>query len=157
MERFRMHDLGTASDYLGMVIERDTSTGTIAIHQHAYIQSILEKFRMEEAKPVATPIAMKLHKRRESEESCDKVLYQSMIGSLMYAMLATQPDLAHAVGVVSRYSHDPSREHMTAVKRIFRNIAGTHNWRLILGGATIGDDTGLVVYTDLDYAGDPDD
>ena len=157
MERFRMHDLGAASHYLGMVIERDTTTGTIAIHQHAYIQSILEKFGMGEAKPVATPIAMKLHKRRESEEACDKELYQSMIGSLMYAMLATRPDLAHAVGVVSRYSHDPSKEHMTAVKRIFRYIAGTRNWKLILGGATVDDDTGLVVYTDSDYAGDPDD
>jgi hypothetical protein len=98
----------------------------------------------------------KLHKKRDDEAACDRNLYQSMVGSLMYAMTATRPDIAYAVGAVSRYSHDPSELHAVAVKRIFRYLAGTRNMRLVLGGNN-SENSGLIVHTDSDYAGDPDD
>ena len=101
-KRFRMHDLGSVSFYLGMNIERNREHHTIDIHQHSYIRTILAKFRMDESRPVATPMAMKLHKRKPDEEACDPILYQSMIRSLMYAMTTTQPDIAYAIGVLSR-------------------------------------------------------
>ena len=40
-----------------------------------------------------------------------KVSYASAVGSLMYAMVCTRPDIAHAVGVVSRFLSNPGREH----------------------------------------------
>ena len=58
-----------------------------------------------------------------------------MIGSLMYAMTATRPDIAYAIGVLSRYNHDPSNERMVALKRVFRYLNGTKDWRLRFGGA----------------------
>jgi len=151
--RFQMHDLGTVSFYLGMNIERNRNLCTIDIHQHAYIKMILEKFGMDKAKTVATPIAIKLHKRTPDEEPCDQKLYQSMIGSLMYAIAATRPDIAFAIGVLSRYSHDPSKEHMVAVKRAFRYLNGTKHWKLRIGGES----NNIFCYVDSDYAGDPDD
>jgi len=124
-KRFRMHDLGSVSFYLSMNIERNQEHHTIDIHQHSYIWTILAKFRMGESRPVATPMAMKLHKRKPDEEACDPTIYQSMMGSPMYAMTATRPDIAYAIGVPSRYNHDPSNEHMVALKHVFRYLNGT--------------------------------
>jgi len=63
-KRLRMHDLGSVSVYLGMYIERNREHHTNDIHQHSYIRTILAKFRMDESRPVPTPMAMKLHKRK---------------------------------------------------------------------------------------------
>jgi hypothetical protein len=162
-KRFRMHDLGSVSFYLGMNIEHNRELHTIDIHQHSYIRTILVKFKMDESRPVATPMAMKLHKRKPDEEACDLTIYQSLIGSLMYAMTATRPDIAYAIGVLSRYNHDPSNEHLVALKRVFRYLNGTKDWRLRFGGA-LGESTlggegegALRCYVDSDYAGCPDD
>ena len=127
-KRFRMHDLGSVSFYLGMNIEHNREHHTIDIHQHSYIRKILAKFRMDESRPVATPMAMKLHKREPDEEACDPTIYQSKIGSLMYGMTATRPDIAYAIGVLSRYNHVQSNEHMVALKRVFRYLNGTKDW-----------------------------
>ena len=54
-----------------------------------------------------------------------KVPYASVVGSLMYAMVCTRPDISQAVGVVSRYMHDPGKEHWQAVKWILRYILNT--------------------------------
>ena len=127
-KRFRMHVLGSVSFYLGMNMERDREHHTIDIHQHSYIRTILAKFRMDESRPVATPMAMKLHKRKPDEEACDPTIYQSMIGSLMYAITATGPVIAYAIGVLNWYNHDPNNEHMIALKCVFRYLNGTKDW-----------------------------
>ncbi|XP_047334054.1 secreted RxLR effector protein 161-like [Impatiens glandulifera] len=81
------------------------------------------------------------------------VPYASAVGSLMYAMVCTRPDLAHAVSVVSRFMGDPGKEHWQAVKRIFRYLRGTSDIGLSYGG----DSQCLVSgYSDSDYAGDVD-
>jgi hypothetical protein len=153
-KRFRMHDLGSVYFYLGMNIQRKWEHHTIDIHQHSYIRPILAKFRMDESRPVATPMAMKVHKRKPDEEACDPTIYQSMIGSPMYAMTASQPDIAYAIRVRCRYNHDPSNEHMVAFKRGFRYLNGTKDWRLPFGGALGGEAEGaLRCYVDSDYAG----
>ena len=157
-KRFQMHDLGSVCFYLGMNIERNREHHTIDIHQHSYIWTILAKFRMDESIPVATPMAMKLHKRKPNEEAYDPTTYQSMIGRLMYAMTAIRPDIAYAIGVLSRYNHNPSNEQMIAFKRMFWYLDGTKDWRLPFGEALGGEAEGaLRCYVDLDYAGCPDD
>jgi hypothetical protein len=55
-----------------------------------------------------------------------RVPYSSTIGSLMYVMVCTRPDIAHAVGVVSRYMNNPGKEHWEAVKWILRYLRGTN-------------------------------
>jgi hypothetical protein len=152
--RFRMHDLGSVSFYLSMNIERNREHHTIDIHQHSYIRTILAKFRMDESRPVPTPMAMKLHQRNPDEEACDLTIYQSMIGSLMYAMTATWPDIGYAIGVLSWYNHDPSNEHMVDLKRVFQYLNGTKDSRLRFGREAEGT---LRCYVNSDYAGCPDD
>jgi len=134
-KRFWIHDLGSVSFYLGMNIEPNREHHTIDIHQHSYIRMILVKFRTDKSRPVTTPMVMKLHRRKQNEESCDPTIYQSVIGSVMYPMTATRHDIAYAIGVLSRCNHDPSNEHMVALKRMFGYLNSTKNWRLRFGGA----------------------
>ena len=112
---------------------------------------------MKEAKPVAVPLGaqFKLKKAKLSEaETCEmkKVSYASAVGSLMYAMVCTRPDIAYAVGVVSRHLSNPSREHWQAVKWILRYLKGTSKLCLCFGGSK----PILSCYSDADMAGDPD-
>ena len=81
-----------------------------------------------------------------------KFPYASAVGSLMYAMVCTRPDIAHAVGVVSRYMNNPGKEHWMAVKWILRYLRGTTNQALCFGGSNIA----LQGYVDADMAGDRD-
>jgi len=75
---------------------------------------VLKRFNMHNTKPVSTPFAshFKLSKEmcpktQENMDYMSKVPYASVVGSLMCAMVCTRPDIAHAVGVVSRYMNDP--------------------------------------------------
>jgi hypothetical protein len=87
---------------------------------------------MEECKLVKVPIpvGVKLStdhctKTHEEEEDMSCVPYESAVGSLMYAMVCTRPDIAHTVGVLSRYMSKLGKEHWTTVKRVFRYLHGT--------------------------------
>jgi len=114
-ERFRMHDVGSVSFSLGMNIERNREHHMIDIHQHSYTRTLFAKFRMEESRPVATPMAMKLHQRKPDEEACDLTIYKSTTRCCMYTMAATRPDIAYAIRVLSQHNPDPSNEHMVAL------------------------------------------
>jgi hypothetical protein len=80
-----------------------------------------------------------------------KTEYQSAVGTLMYAMLGTRPDIAYAVSSVSRYAANPTKAHMAAVKRIFSYLRGTIDLQLTFRGEL----TDLVGYSDSDWGGDP--
>jgi transposase InsO family protein len=165
--RFDMHDLGQASFYLGMQIEFDG--GYVYLSQQAYLEKVLERFGMKDVKPVAAPMHTKEYKkkmvRRElsGEEPCDKTLYQSKLGSVMYLMTSTRPDICFTVGVLSRFSSDPGVSHMRAMDRLLRYLAGTKHLRLRLGGpdSSMGKrgpgGADLAAYADADYASSRDD
>jgi hypothetical protein len=115
---FEMKDLGAAKTILGMEITRDMKSGLLFLSQHGYIQKVLRHFNMHDSKPVSTPIAphFKLSSSQgpstDSEfEYMSKVSYSSVVGSLMYAMVCSCPDLSYAMSLVSRYMTNPSKEH----------------------------------------------
>eukprot|EP00253_Pinus_taeda_P007700 PITA_07700 len=112
-----------------MRITRDSENRKLTLSQNEYIQKVLKRFNMHNAKPVSTPFAsyFKLSKEmcpktQEDMDYMSKVPYASTVGSLMYAMVRTRPDIAHAVGVVSRYMNNPGKEHWMAVKWILRYL-----------------------------------
>ena len=112
---------------------------------------------MQNAKPVSTPLAnhFKLSKEmcpktEEEIEYMSKVPYSSAVGNLMYAMVCTRPDIAHAMGVMRRYMKYTSKEHWKAVQWILRYLIGTTSHALCFGGL----DTILEGYVDADMAGD---
>ena len=81
-----------------------------------------------------------------------KVSYQSAVGSLMYAMVCTRPDIAYAVGVVSGFMSNPGEAHWAVVKWILRYLRDTSKLFLCFGNG----DPVLQGYGDADYAGDRD-
>ena len=115
---FAMKDLGAAKKILGMRITRDMKNWKLTLSQGEYIEKVLERFIMQNGKLVSTPLAnhFKLTKEmfpktQEEIEYMSKVPYPYVIGSLMYAMVCTRPDSAHAVGVVNRYMNNPGKQH----------------------------------------------
>ncbi|KAJ9536138.1 hypothetical protein OSB04_un000681 [Centaurea solstitialis] len=157
---FEMKDLGAAQKILGMEIVRDRKSCTLRLTQGEYIQKILKRFNLDGAKTSSTPLPKHI---KISSEDCPKddkekaemlkVPYASAVGSLMYAMVCTRPDLAHCVGVVSRFLANPGRSHWTAVKTAFRYLKGTEAHGLIFG---LHNDCEIVGFCDSDYAGDRD-
>ena len=88
------------------------------MHQKQYILKMLEKYKLKDANPVSTPADsnVRLHKDDRVSKTVDSVMYQSMVGSLLYAAIAMRPDISHAVGVISKFSSKPTEAHLTAVK-----------------------------------------
>ena len=114
---------------------------------------------MKNVKPVSKPLPchMKLSKKmsstaREEIENMVKVSYSSVVRSLMYAMVCTRPDISHAVGVVSKFLKNPTKEHWEAVKWILRYLRGSSDECLCFGASN----SMLKGYTDADMAGDLD-
>jgi hypothetical protein len=115
---FAMKDLGAAKKILGMRITRDGKNHKLTLSQGEYIEKVLERFRMQNGKLVSTPLAshFKLTKGMcpqtlEEIEYMSNVPYSLAVGSLMYEIVCTRPDIAHAVGVVRRYMNNPGKEH----------------------------------------------
>ncbi len=156
---FEMKDLGAAKQILGMRISRDKQGGILQLFQAEYICKVLQRFNMRDAKPVKTPLAshFRLSKEQcpETDEEKDfmaRVPYASTIGSLMYAMVCTRPDISHVVGVVSRYTSNPGKQHWEAVKWILRYLRDTTEKCLTFKK----DELKLEGYVDSDFAGEVD-
>ena len=159
-KRFDMKDLGEVHFCLGIQVTRNRQERTIRISQAKYIEDVLKRFNMQDSKPIGTPLdaSVKLTKdmspaSAQEEEEMKNVPYQSAIGSIMYAMLGTRPDISYAVGVVSQFSSAPGRSHWNAVKRILRYLKGTVNYALEYKGT----DSTLIGYSDADWGGNLDD
>lgn len=132
---FHMKDLGEVKKCVGMTIERNRNEGKIWISQTDYIKTIIEKFNMQDSKPVSTPMDAntKLNTLKSTKEEQEKELeipYQEAIGSLIYASQISRPDISFAVNALSSFNRNPSKAHWSAVKRIFRYLRGTTNYKL---------------------------
>jgi tagatose-1,6-bisphosphate aldolase len=97
--------------------------------QHAGVQLV----------KVPIPVGVKLTveqcpKTQEEIEDMAHVPYASVVGSLMYAMVCTRPDISHAVGVLSRYMLTPGKEHWTVVKRVFRYFVAQKSMQYVTKG-----------------------
>ena len=139
-----MKDLGPAKQILGMSITCDRESGKLWLSQEKYIEKELKRFNMEKANPVATPFAshFKLSSKQSPASEKEKVEmaivpYASAVGSLMYAMVCTRPDITHAVGVVSRYLSNPGKEHWNVVKWILKYLKGTSKMGLCFGSGSL--------------------
>eukprot|EP00253_Pinus_taeda_P026861 PITA_26861 len=94
----------------GMKIERDRENKKLWLNQRKYVETILQRFNMQDTKPVKVPIpvgvklsAEQCPKTQEEEEDMSRVPYASVVGTLMHAMVYTRPEIAHVVGVLSRF------------------------------------------------------
>jgi hypothetical protein len=130
-----MKDLGVAKKILGIEIHKDRDARKLWLSLAGYVKKVLERFSMENTKPVSTPLAnhfclstSQCPKTIEEIEDMSKVLYANAMGCLMYAMVCTRPDLAQAVSVVSKFKANLGIQHWDTVKWIFRYMRGTTDY-----------------------------
>ena len=137
---FSLTDLGGIHWLLRIKIMRDQQARTILLSQTTYIKTILDRFSLSDAKPYATPIVPGANYTR-SQAPADaaeadymrKIPYREAIGSLMYATVATRPDITFAISTLSQFLDNPGRIHWEAVKRIFRYLSRTKTHALTYG------------------------
>lgn len=143
--------VGYVDYFLGMEVTFSHDSSSIFICQSAYINRILQKFGMENSNTVTTPYEQ-FHTGDEDKILEDTVPYREAVGSLMYLSVATRPDIAYAVSMVSESLEMPKLSNWRAVKRIFRYLKGTVDHGLLY---TTGYKNGILeAFSDADYAGD---
>ncbi len=149
--RFEMKDLGPATTMLGVEISRDRTAKKLFINQQEYTNTVLERFGMENSKPVATPMEKDDSSPTEDQRDlCKSIPYRQAIGSIMYLMICTRPDLAYAIGKLSQYSESPKEHHWIALKRVLRYIKGTQTYGIMYNGSKLKSIAG---YSDADWGG----
>jgi ATP-binding cassette subfamily B (MDR/TAP) protein 1 len=114
--KFAMKDLGPAHHIVGMKITGNRHSRQSYLSQSDSIRRILERFSVHSAQSVMTPFPANLRLSRKDcptagpeGDHMKSLLYAPAGSSLIYAMVTTRPDIAHAVGVVSRFMHNPDR------------------------------------------------
>ena len=90
----------------------------------------MKNFDYFNVNPVRTPYDPSIHLRKNKESSVSQTEYAKIIGSVMFLMNYTRPDIAYAVSRLSRYTHNPNTEHWNALHRLLRYLRGTMDWCL---------------------------
>jgi hypothetical protein len=153
---FPLKDNGPVRAMLGMKVEYNIDDGTLSIDLADYTTEVLERFGMSNCNPVPTPMTGALTQLDESGNfsPTDQKAYQSVVGCLNYLTTHTRPDIAFAVGSLSRFMANPGEHHAAAAKRVLRYLAGTKQHGLHYRRTSNIDV--LDAYSDADYAEDKD-
>ena len=148
---FKMHDLGEAKYLLGVEIWRDRKLNTISLSQSQYTWAVLEHTGMTSSTPVWTPMTHDTTLFRTNLEDNTMLLeilinnkwvsYLTVIGSLMYLMLGTHPDLTFSVGTLSHFSASPKTCHWGATKCVLHYVWATTDMELQYDGNDVSMDT----------------
>ena len=128
----------------------------VHIDQCAYLKTVLERCGMQNAKAAATPLPAGYVPTKKSDGVTSPELrsrYQTIIGSLLYLMLGTRPDIAFAVTKLAQFAANPLQEHLDKALYICRYLVGTSEYRLTYDGSSM---EGLSACTDSDWASDKD-
>ena len=126
-KEFKSTEAGPVNRILGIQVHRDWKKKTLILEQSQYAERLLKDYSMHEATPVSTPIDgyTSITTSQPDEQRADQREYQKRIGSLMFLMTATRPDLAFVIGKLSQHCCDPTIRHMNAVNRVLRYVRGT--------------------------------
>jgi transposase InsO family protein len=152
-DKFKMDDRGKLQWFLGIDFQR-LSNGHYQMSQERYTEAILKRFNMADCKPANTPAdkGIYLTKATDDDKLDNSFPYRQAIGSLIYLMTGTRPDLSWIISKLSQFLEKPTTTHVTAVKRVLRYIKSTKSYSLTF---TPSDGT-LLGYSDSDWGGDLD-
>ncbi len=144
--------MGPLAFYVGLKVTRDRKKKTIKLSQPGYIEKLLDRQGMLKAKTAKTPMReTSLLPYEKPVSSNEKTKYAAKIGSIMYAMVETQIDIAFATSMVSRFAKNPGPDYFSAVDQILRCLAGSPERDITFGGES---ELNLIGYSDSDWAGD---
>lgn len=159
-DRFKIKDLGEAKRILGIRITRDRKNRTIYLDQSAYIKQMLRQYDMdhESVMPTHIPMASQkiLSKATDGDILTSKREYQQRVGSVMFPMVYTRPDIAFSAGKLAQFMDNPTNEHARSMKTLLRYLRSTMDLRIRYG--PYGPSANRILgYSDADYAGDKND
>ena len=171
VSRFKTKDMGPSTWILGMRITRDRAARTITLDQELYVTKALEKYGLTQCKVASTPEVVGHESAAGGDDDAvldallspsEAMRYMELTGTLMYAAVASRPDIAHAAHQLVSHMQAPTRRHMLAAERVLRYLAGTRALGLVFGsrnGAIVGDSRGRMLqlvdvcaYADADWA-----
>ncbi|KAG3254774.1 hypothetical protein PI124_g703 [Phytophthora idaei] len=142
-KRFSMTDLGEVKYLLGWSIQRDRKNRTIFILQHKYATKVIDHFSDYIPYPIATPaernakLSVSSQPSNEAEKDAMKdIPYREAVGSIMYLMVGTRPDMAFYTREVSQFLADFGMDHWNAVVRGLKYLSGTKDYVILLGGSS---------------------
>jgi len=150
--KFEVRDMGEVKDFIGMKVMREKKAKQLTMSSPGHIMALLQEFGMDTCTPNKTAMAsgVKLNKTGENLLP-DGNRYAELVGSLLYLSTTTRPDIAFAVGVLTRFMSCPEQDHMHAAKGVLRYLRGTSRLGVMYGG-----NEALQGYVDADWAGDTD-
>src|SRR5271170_1271081 len=156
-KHWEITDHGPISWFLGFEIKRDQEAKTISINQSAYIQRVVEKFNLTNAKPILTPMEPGTQfSVKQCPSSINQQLkmkgipYSEAIGSVLWAAVVSRPDIAYATGTLSQFIQSLGHAHWEGVKQIIIYLGSTKEKWLMFGGKTV---TKIQGFCDADWAG----
>jgi hypothetical protein len=137
-----------------MTITRDRPAHTLHMNQELLITNLLDTYDLINAKPRPTPLSTSVHLPKDGGVPLDTKMfsYRPLVGSMLYLAVTTRPDIAYAVGMLAKYSSNPTDIHWREALNMLRYLKGTKSQGLTFSG---GDIT-IMGYCDADYAGDLD-
>ena len=161
--KYRMKDMGPLKYFLGIEIDVDNDNNTISLGQKKYANDVLVRFGMADSKPALIPMepGCKLSvtmgpKTPEEIKASELFPYREIVGSLMYLMTCTRPDLAYSVGQLAKYMNCHGPKHHAAALQVLRYVRGTTDLKLTYGGSTSKGPLEVVGYSDSDWAANID-
>ena len=152
---YPLTDLGPVHWLLSIKVTHDISVGTISLSQSTNIDSIITCFTLTDAKLHNMPMIPSAFYFKDDSPSLQqdaacmcKVPYCKAVGSLIYASVATHPDINFAVSTLSQFLENLGEVHWEAVKHVFWYLSGTQHYALTYRG----EKHDLVGYMDADGA-----
>ena len=143
--------MGNADVILGIRIKRENDK-LILTWSH-YIEKILKKFHQYDSTTMSTPFGPHFKLYPNTGRVVDQLLYSRVVGSLMYSMTCTRPDIAFVVGKLSRYTSNPSSVHWHAINRVLKYLRKTIDYGIVYTGYP----SVLEGYTDAGWITDSED
>lgn len=150
-QEFEITSLGEIRHFLGLEVRREDGAYFVRLKQ--YIEKLLDKHGMDQAKTAKSPMDSGYLKSQETSKLLeDSTVYRSLVGGLLYLSVIARPDIAAAMAILGREFAAPSEADWTAAKRVLRYLKATKDSYLQLGGNS---NQPLIGYSDSDWAGDP--
>ena len=120
-----MKYLSEASYVIGIEIHRDRSHGLLRLSQKNYIEKVLKRFNMHNCSSSVALVVkwdifceLKCPKNDLEKKQMDKILYASVVRSIMYAQVCTRPDITYVKGMLDRYQSNPGIDHWKTIKKV---------------------------------------
>ena len=151
---FKIKDLGPLSYFLG--INFKVCKDSVSLDQSLYVNTLLSKFNADDMTPCSIPCDPSIYDllREPSPLLENPTVFRELVGSYIYLMTATRPDLAYIVTLLSRFMQNPTKMHLLIARRVLRYLKATVDYKLTYVKSK--EPLRIVGHSDSDWAADVD-